>query len=530
MAADYGKNMYKQLIEQIEENERLKDELKEARQEIRVLKAENAKLRIKIEELTATLETRLNEEIERIKIQAVESATTPLKEEIKKAETEIDRLKAIINKDSTNSSKPPSTDGLKKIMNSREASEHPAGGQKGHKGYRLTIPKNLDDLIEQGLAEKKTIDYTNGSEIYVSRWEIDISIKTVYTERRFPVGDPRLLEYPLQIAYGKQLKAMSIQLSTEGIISLNRMSDFYSGITDGVLRPSESTLESFNHEFAEELEKSGKLEEIRESLLNGEVINVDETPMRSTERKIYDKVGNAKKETSKKKTFNVYIRNYSNEKATLYTVNAQKDDAGVKRDGILPQYHGILSHDHDKKYYKYSMKHATCGAHLLRDLKGLCELWKCPWANRMRNFMSKLNEDKKEYAEQKTKPSAEWLDEVSQEYDKLLEEGFYELKTQGEEAFGNHEFETMLKRLKDYKSEYLLFIRDMSAPFTNNLSERDLRPCKTKQKVSGAFRSWLGIVDYAKIRSFISSTKKQAKNLSQEILAVLNSNYLSAEQ
>jgi transposase len=307
------------------------------------------------------------------------------------------------------------------------------------------------------------------------------------------------------------------------------MSDFFSGITNGVLQPSESALEGFNQEFSMKLEKSGKLEDIRKSLLNGDVINVDETPMRSTERKIYDKTGGYEIETSKNKTFNVYIRNYSNAACTLYTVHAKKDDEGIKRDGVLEEFYGTLSHDHDKKYYKYSIKHATCGAHLLRDLKGLIELWKCQWGKRMSDFILELNETKKGYILQELNPSVTWLEEVSEKYDKLLEEGVKELERQGEKAFGSKEFATILKRLKDYKDAYLLFIREMSAPFTNNLSERDLRPCKTKQKVSGAFRSWNGIDAYAKIRSFISSVKKQSKNLLQEILSVFNSNSLMAE-
>jgi len=70
-----------------------------------------------------------------------------------------------------------------------------------------------------------------------------------------------------------------------------------------------------------------------------------------------------------------------------------------------------------------------------------------------------------------------------------------------------------LNRLRDYKHNYLLFIKNYDAPFTNNLAERDLRPCKTKQKVSGCFRSWEGLSNFAKIRSLISTAKKRSLNL-----------------
>ena len=62
---------------------------------------------------------------------------------IAKLAAEIERLRAQINKNSGNSSKPPSQDGFKSITNSREASGRKSGGQRGHPGKRLELPKNL---------------------------------------------------------------------------------------------------------------------------------------------------------------------------------------------------------------------------------------------------------------------------------------------------------------------------------------------------------------------------------------------------
>jgi transposase len=80
-------------------------------------------------------------------------------------------------------------------------------------------------------------------------------------------------------------------------------------------------------------------------------------------------------------------------------------------------------------------------------------------------------------------------------------------------SFGWDELRKILARLRKYKAPYTLFIRDYAAPFTNNQAERDLRPCKTKQKVSGCFRTWDGLVCYAKMRSFISTAKKRGDDL-----------------
>ena len=484
------------------------------------LEAENMELKTEL--------TELRTRIEEIVAKAVESGTAPLHAERLK-------LKAKINKDSTNSSKPPSSDGMKQIPNSRERSERSIGGQKGHEGHKLSIPENLEELVKSGVAEKEVIDYTDGSPEYVSRWEIDIRIKTIYREYRYPKEEGGLIENQSDvrnaknISYGDELKTTSVMLSSEGIVSLKRMSDFFSGVTGGLLCPSEGTLQNFNHEFAEKLETSGELEIIRENLLNGEVINVDETTKSTTERLTYQENEPPTLETAKNKSFNAYVRNYSNETNTLYTVNAQKNDAGVERDGILPHFSGILSHDHDRKYYKYCEKHATCGTHLLRDLKGLRDLWKCPWSDGMRTFISELNDQKKEYIEHNAAPSEEWLDEVSHKYDYIIADGMAQLENMNENHVGYGQINAMLKRLAQYKDAYLLFIRDMTAPFTNNLSERDLRSIKTKQKVSGSFRSWQGFLDFAIIKSFISTKKKQGGNLFSSIRNVFNHQPLLAE-
>jgi len=113
-----------------------------------------------------------------------------------------------------------------------------------------------------------------------------------------------------------------------------------------------------------------------------------------------------------------------------------------------------------------------------------------------------------------------------QQYDDLVEEGAKVLNTLPD-SFGRDELRKMLNRLRDYKQNYLLFIKNYDAPFTNNLAERDLRPCKTKQKVSGCFRSWEGLSNFAQIRSLISTAKKRSNNLLDAISALFANNFLS---
>lgn len=155
MTANYSKDIIRQLGEQTTRADKLERENKKLRSEVSHLKKQ-------INDFEENMNRRISD--------AIEKAIAPLKEELAvknneliKANTEISRLKAIINKDSGNSSKPPSTNGYKKVPNSREKTGNPPGGKKGHKGYRLTKPKNLNELVSKGLAEVKIIDHTGGS-------------------------------------------------------------------------------------------------------------------------------------------------------------------------------------------------------------------------------------------------------------------------------------------------------------------------------------------------------------------------------
>ncbi|MDR2728529.1 MAG: transposase [Chitinispirillales bacterium] len=413
-------------------------------------------------------------------------------------DVEISRLKAQINKDSSNSSKPPSADGFKTILNSREKSDRKVGGQKGHKGTTLTVPKNLDVLVREGKAQKKVVDLTDGAEKYISQWKIDLKTVVVYTEYRLPCGGGNM---PC-VFYGENLKALSVLLSNNGLISGGRLSDFFTDVSYGLITISEATIEKINREAAERI----KIEGIKRDLLNGKVMHTDETCISCAQLLEYDETT---PKTAVKSSFNAVIRTHSSNTATLYTANPHKDDEGVIRDGIIPSFCGILVHDHDKKYYKYGDRHATCGAHLSRELKGLHELYNVKWADKFRKFYVGMNDYKNKT--KICKPNK--LFEFEHEYDELLEEGRAVLDSMPPKSFGYEQLRLVLTRLRHYKNTHMLFIKDYAAPFTNNQAERDLRHCKTKQKVSGCFRSWDGLVCYAKICSFLSTSRKRKHGL-----------------
>jgi len=504
------------------------DELKELKAQLRdkdkviaMLQKELQVLTLKLKEATDLRAETLKGQIDAATAKAVAASTIPLLDELAKAHLEIGRLKAIINKDSSNSSKPPSTNGFKKPPNSREKSGRPKGGQKGHPGQRLALKKNIDELVENGIIKKQVIDYTDGCVEFISRYVIDVEVLTTITEYRY-AKDAQLPEHLYnEVSYGDNVRALSVLLLSEGIIAEKRLSEIIEGITHGVVTISPATLEKFQMQFAQKLEKSGELEAIEEDLLNGEVMHTDDTPMRSTVKIEFLENGEQILHEAEGGSFNLTVRTHSNERSTLYTVNPKKDMEGIKRDGLLPRFFGILSHDHESKFYNYGTYHSTCGGHLIRELKGLRDLEKVPWAGKMRTHIIEMNKHKnKDLAEGKTACDPVLLAGFEKKYDDLIEAGLADLGQMRENELGYDPLRVMLNRLTDYKDCYLLFMRNYKAPFTNNLAERDLRHEKTKENVSGLFRSWNGIKNHTKIRSFISTVKKRKGDLFSAIVKV----------
>jgi len=474
----------------------------------------------------------LNESIEeRISAavaKAVSEAVSPLVLELSKAYGEIERLRAIINRDSSNSSKPPSTNGFKQIPNNRKKSGLKQGGQKGHPGHRLSLPEDIDELEEKGYVERRLKDHTDGVGEYVSRFTIDTEMKVIITEHRFSkdaVLPPGLYN---EASYGNGVKATALLLMNDGIIAHKRLSGIISSQTHGIVNISTGTLNKFQKDFASQLTKSGELEAIKQDLLNGDVMNTDDTPIRVLERIIYPEDDGGEEppaptyERAEKKSYRATVRTHSNDRSTLYTANPKKDMEGIERDGILPEYMGKLCHDHESKFYNYGKGNGTCGGHLLRNLVGLRDLGKCPWAEEMRAFVSGMNTYKNnDLASGSSFCDPERLSEFELKYDQIIENGHKAIGAMTKAELGYTDFNAMLNRLTNYKDSYMLFMRDYKVPFTNNLAERDLRSEKTKEKVSGMFRSWDGIVAHSKVRSFISTAKKRSMDLYSSIRQVM---------
>jgi hypothetical protein len=76
--------------------------------------------------------------------------------------------------------------------------------------------------------------------------------------------------------------------------------------------------------------------------------------------------------------------------------------------------------------------------------------------------------------------------------------------------------------LRDFKPQVLAFIYDFCVPFDNNQAERDVRMVKIKTKVSGCFRTLEGAEQFGRVRGYISTARKNAKNVFDAIKKAIN--------
>jgi len=170
-----------------------------------------------------------------------------------------------------------------------------------------------------------------------------------------------------------------------------------------------------------------------------------------------------------------------------------------------------MVHDHWKSYFTYwDCLHGLCNAHHLRELRFLYEHQQMTWAKKMSVFLVHINEQKQKWVKDTGKKSFSpyLLKKYSTRYDAILHKALKEQARRG--TIDSH---NLLKRLTAYKDSVLLFMTDFRVPFTNNLSERDIRMTKVKQKISGCFRTKTGGENFCRIRGTLSTAKKNKKNM-----------------
>lgn len=195
----------------------------------------------------------------------------------------------------------------------------------------------------------------------------------------------------------------------------------------------------------------------------------------------------------------------SSEEATFYGLHKNRGQIAIEEFDILPRYTGYAIHDHWKPYFKYKQaKHSLCNAHHLRELTFIHEEEKESWAKELKDLLIT--------AKKEVDLSDKRIQEIKVEYGRIVLKGLCHHLTLGELKKNSRKQrpgKNMLNRLAEYSECVLRFMTEKT-PFTNNLAEQDIRMVKLKQKISGCFRELKRGKMFFRIRSYISTSKKQS--------------------
>jgi len=263
-------------------------------------------------------------------------------------------------------------------------------------------------------------------------------------------------------------------------------------ITGGVLKLSEGTISKWNKDLSKLVVPA--IQKIKEKLLKSDVLHKDETGV------WVDK---------KLRWFHVL----SNAGYSFFYAHGKRGrDADIEA-AVLPAFKGILVHDHLRSLYHFNCGHAECNAHILRYLKSAVENKKRRWAEEMITFFMKAKS-----AVKAKLPDSEEIQNFHRLYDEILYNGESEIQQNENPDYKGADL-ALLRRLREYKNQHLLFLSDKNVPFDNNQAERDLRMIKAKTKISGCFRSNDGDSIFAALKTYTASLRKNCLNIFAGLLS-----------
>lgn len=414
------------------------------------------------------------------------------------------RLKSIINNDSSNSSLPPSTDqkGGKSAntYNGRTKSGRKAGGQKGHKGTTLTKAE-VEEKIKSGKCrhEIRTIGNSSGKK-YITKYVVDLEVIPKITEIHIYADETGKIHVPKEfrsdVIYGANVKALTVSLYSEGVMSNDRIADFLNAASGDLLGLSAGSVYGFCRKLSEQSQES--IRRLEERLLNQEVVATDATPV----------TVNGKQN---------YVRNFSIQDAVIYRTMKSKAISALKKLEFLRQYTGILVHDHETALYHFGTGHGECNVHLLRYLKKNTEETGNSWSKEMAELLCEMNQERKALLEIGVLSfPEELLAGYERKYTTLLAKGREENKDT-RHKYAKQDETALLNRMEKYRHNHLLFLYNFSVPFDDNISERDLRKVKNREKMAGGFRKESGNEMYCAILTVIETLKRRKMGLIENL-------------
>ena len=433
-----------------------------------------------------------------------------LQERLEQLEQRVKELEAQVAKNSRNSNQPPSSDGLSKPSpkSLRTPSGRKPGGQPGHPGQTLQRVKNPDHIqihkVEvcpqchgRGLSQEPVLDYE-------SRQVFDLPERPLeVTEHRAEIkccpccGEEVRAEFPAQVSapvqYGPRFESLMVYLNQQQLLPYDRLAQLCEDLFGQPL--SAGTLVAANERMFAQLAPFAQA--LVKQVPQAPVVHLDESGLR---------VAGALH----------WLHVASTSALTFYGVHPKRGTEAMDAFGIIGACRQWVVHDHWKPYFSYQeCLHALCNEHLLRELKFLWEEEREVWAQQLSHLLLHLQERRQKRGELNERQ----FKQAFKGYRNVVRRGRHRHPrlAPGQGRCAQSKAANLLDRLEDFDWCILAFLLDERVPFTNNQGEQDIRMIKVRQKISGCFRTLRGAQIFCRIRSYLSTCRKQGRNLWEAI-------------
>jgi transposase len=466
--------------------------------------------------------------------EAIADLVLALWDRVEKLEAKV----AELERNSRTSSKPPSSDkgnfsNPPKPKSRRKKSGKKPGGQQGHRGGTLRKTDSPDHVAEHRLDDDALCPNCGArlegatsegleSEACECRQVFELpAIKIEVTEHRaekkicpqcdtvvkaaFPEG----VVAPVQ--YGVGVQAAALYLGGYQLIPYQRLAETFAELFNCPL--SQGTLANFVKRGGGNAAEA--MEPVRDALIQAPVAHGDETGCTLHGKRHW-------------------LHVFSTESLTCFHIDTKRGGEAMERMGLLPWFRGSLVHDFLGAYYRFeNCDHFLCNAHLLRELTYVHEEMNQSWAGDMIDLMleaKQLSDRQKALPQGSRRVIGEkTLERIQMRYCEIVTEGLAinpepppPPKTKRGRVKRSKPLNLLIRFDQRYE-EIMGFFEYDHVPFDNNQAERDLRMMKTREKISGTFRSDSHASAFCDIRSIISSARKQSRKMIEALTSLIQS-------
>lgn len=447
---------------------------------------------------------------------AYEKMLSEKDELIRELTNQVLHLEAVAAHDGTNSGIPTASTPINKkkvIPNSRRGSNLKKGGQPGHEKHEMEKFEDSDiteTVFHELNLSVEVCDFCGGELIdtgeYVIKDEFDIEIRAVKRRHEYRIyrcvdcGAVVRLQIEKHLKeknqYGSCVQALALSMMATGNVAVNKVRMLISGMTDGMMHPSEGFICKLYQRASKNLETF--LSGLKRVLITRTLLYWDDTVvMIQTKR--------------------ACMRFYGDETISYYTAHEHKDLNSLRDDQILTVLapETTVMHDHNRVNYNelFCFQNIECNQHLERDLQKIADDNPAhKWPVKMKELISLTIKKRKDLI---AKGLGSFTDKEMKNFKTkvglLLEKGHKE-NEKSQNRYGASFEKNVLDRIEKYQENYFRWVEDFHLPTTDNLSERGLRSIKSHMKISGQFDSEKTAKYYAAVKTYVETCRKNHIN------------------